>query len=180
MDDTSILKNQIEITQVDNPHKFWYKRCNDPIQERLIQKLENCIAKDVQDLLECENQMPTIKMGDVVAVYHPKWKKWIRAKAGKIERCETNKIHIWAIDYGCSMILELAKVVPLQNQTLAAQHPINVNIGGLAGISPAETVSVPIFIFINYGKFVRNCSFFPENSNSIAHIFLSEFSGIQF
>ena len=51
--------------QVDSPHKFWYKYCEDPIQDRLIDELECEIASYAADLLIRDDQLPTLNDGDV-------------------------------------------------------------------------------------------------------------------
>lgn len=151
MNENLIVRNQIEITQVDSPHKFWYKHCNDQTQDRLLSQLEASLAEYVDDLYEWGEQMLTIQRGDVIAAFDPEKQRWIRAKAGKIKRSDKNVIEIWAIDYGQLLTVELEKVVSLRDQTLASRHPINVHIGGLAGISPAKHVS---FIFNSLSKLV--------------------------
>lgn len=87
--------------------------------------------------------MLPIERGDVIAAFDPEKQRWIRAKCGKIiKRSDKNEIEMWAIDYGQLLTLELEKVVSLRDQILASPHPINVHIGGLAGISPAKYVSL--------------------------------------
>lgn len=44
------MKNQIEVTRVESPHKLWYKKRNDPTQNRLLNQLEESLAKYVSDL----------------------------------------------------------------------------------------------------------------------------------
>lgn len=147
MNEILIAKNQIEITQVDSPHKFWYKRCHDSQQERLLNQLEESLKKYASDLIEWGEHLLPVQYGDVAAAYHPVKEKWIRGKVGKIKRSDKkNEIQIWAIDYGCTLTVESSgqNVVLLNDQELACRHPINVNIGGLADISPAKSVS---FIF---------------------------------
>lgn len=70
MNENLIVRNQIEITQVDSPHKFWYKCCNDQTQDRLLNQLEDTLAKYVADLYEWEEQMLPIQRGDVIAAFN--------------------------------------------------------------------------------------------------------------
>lgn len=135
-----LVKNQIEITFIENPHKFWYKYCNDATQQRLLEHLENSIEKYMKDLFEWGEQLLPISYGDVIAT-NKDGKKWIRGKAGKIQKGSQTSIKIWAIDYGCEMLLPLDDVFLLKDKDLACRHPINVHIGGLSGISPAYAVS---------------------------------------
>lgn len=64
-DDIELVKKSIKIMQVDNPHKFWYKYCEDPIQDRLIDELECEIGAYAADLLIRDDQLPTLNDGDV-------------------------------------------------------------------------------------------------------------------
>lgn len=133
------VKKEIQITQIDNPHKFWYKYCNDPVQENQIQQFEEDIANYAIDLVGWRENLPPIKHGDVVAAFHFDWKKWIRGKAGKAKNDE--HIYIWAIDYGCKLVIPMENIVPIEDLDLKYRQPINVFIGGLANIVPAKAVS---------------------------------------
>lgn len=144
-----LVKNQIEITFIENPHKFWFKYI-DEVQQRLLKQLEDSLEKYITDLFEWGEQLLPISYGDVIVTKQVDGKKWIRGKAGKIQKGNKTYIKIWAIDHGCEMLLPLENVFMLHDQELACRHPINVHIGGLSGISPAHAVShlylyIPVF-----------------------------------
>lgn len=141
-------QNQIQITQIDSPHKFWYKNCNDLMENRRLKELENSIEKYVTDLRKWEEQQVPIKRGDEIAAFHAEWQKWIRGKAGRLKPGSKVDIFIWAIDYGCKLTMPLENVYLLQDQSLACKNPINVHIGGLSGISPVEFVSLNLYLFL--------------------------------
>lgn len=133
-------QSQIEITQIESPHKFWYKKCNDLAENRRLVELENAIREDAADLIESGERLP-INRGNEVIALHPEWGRWIRGKAGKLISGSHTDIIIWAIDYGCKLTLPLENVHLLQDRQLAFHSPINVYVGGLSGISPAKNVS---------------------------------------
>lgn len=132
---------QIEITQIDSPHKFWYKKCNDLLENRRLERLEDSIEKYVVDALEWQEYRLLINRGDEVAALHPVRNKWIRGKAGDLKPGSKTDIFIWAIDYGCKLTIPLENVYVLVDRSLAFENPINVHVGGLSGISPAKVVS---------------------------------------
>ncbi|XP_055299568.1 uncharacterized protein LOC129567060 isoform X2 [Sitodiplosis mosellana] len=140
--DIELVKKAIKIMQVDSPHKFWYKYCEDSLQDRLIDELECEIAAYVVDLLTRDDQVPALNDGDVIAVHHPHWNKWIRGKSGRKKKAkkdgEIDMIYVWAIDYGCKLLFPLKDVLPLTNMRLAYRRPINVHIGGLSNVVPAR------------------------------------------
>lgn len=150
VNDIEIVKKVIKITQIDSPHKFWYKYCNDAVQDRLINKLEREITDYANELLARTDPLPTLREGDVVAVHHYDWHKWIRGKSGRLKMAkkdsEVDSIYIWAIDYGCKLLVPLHQVLPLTDVDLAYRRPINVHIGGLSNIVPATIVG---FTLIN-------------------------------
>lgn len=158
-----VMENQIQIMQVETPHKFWFKY-NDKYEMQLLKKLEENIDQYVADLIKWKEQMIPISYGDVVAAFHPNWQKWIRGKVGKIQKGISNLIHVWAIDYGCKLLLPLDKVYLLKHPDLACRHPINVHIGGLSDISPAFMVN---YYFFDFFKFILhlNCYYLCEFDN---------------
>lgn len=135
------VPNRIKIYQIDNPHKFWYKKCGNLVEDQLLEELENCIEKYITDQLEWHEQQLPIVRGDEVAAFHSGWNKWIRGKAGVLIPGTKTDISVWAIDYGCKLVLPLNNVHLLQDRLLAFKSPINVHIGGLSNIMPAELVS---------------------------------------
>lgn len=118
-------KSEITVTQIDSPHKFWYKKCNDPELDQQLAEFEDKIAKYAADLIEWNEQLP-INRGDEVVAFHSAWNKWIRGKAGKLISGSKTDIFIWAIDYGCKLMLPLKNVYLLQDQKLAFNEPINL------------------------------------------------------
>lgn len=138
-----VVKKAIKITQIDSPHKFWYKNCNDPNQDRLIDELEQKLAAFANDVLT-RNEALDLKDGDVVAAHHTDWNKWIRGKSGRKKLAkkdgEVDSIYIWAIDYGCKLLLPLKHVLVLNDMRLAYRRPINVHIGGISNVVPATHV----------------------------------------
>lgn len=136
-------QKSIEIMQIDNPHKFWYKYLNDFEQELILKELELELTKYANEYLDWDESVPKIKPGDVIAVKHPNWKKWIRGKAGDTTGDDDDGlVRIWAIDYGCEMDLPLQNIVILEDKQLAYGKPKNVHIGGLSDILPAVFVSI--------------------------------------
>lgn len=135
------VQNQIEITQFDSPHKFWYKKSNDLVGNQRLKELEDKIATHVADVRDWQEYQLPINRGDEVAIFHTKRNKWIRGKAGKLKPGSKTDIFVWAIDYGCKLVIPLENVHILQDRLLAFPNPINVHIGGLSGISPAKIVS---------------------------------------
>lgn len=155
------LENRIEIHQIDDPHKFWYKKCDDLVENQRLVELEENLKKYVTDLLEWQEHHQPINRGDEVVVFHYGWNRWIRGKAGKLKTGSEGDIYIWAIDYGCKMVMSLEDVYFLEDRSLACKNPINVHIGGLSGIVPAKFVSSP-FLFMFMLVFAN---FFHSNSN---------------
>lgn len=139
--DTFDAENQIEIFQIDNPHKFWYKKCNDLVENERLKELEDNLKIYATDLLEWQEHLQPINRTDEVVVFHAGWKKWIRGKAGKLKTGSKGEIDVWAIDYGCKLAVPLKDVYFLEDRELASKSPINVHIGGLSGIVPAKVVS---------------------------------------
>ena len=134
------MDNQIKITHIESPHKFWYKKCDDLIGNERLKELEDNIKIYATDIREWKEHLP-INRGDEVVALHSGWNKWIRGKAGRLQSGSQTNIFVWAIDYGCSLLLPLADVYLLEDQMLAYINPINVHIGGLSGILPAKIVS---------------------------------------
>lgn len=136
-------QNQIEIFQIESPHKFWYKKCSDFKENERLAQLESRIEKYAADSIEWHENKP-IEHGSEVAAFHSGWNKWIRGKIGKLlpnKPGSKTEIFVWAIDYGCKLTLPLDNVYLLEDRSLAFAAPINVHIGGLSGISPAFWVS---------------------------------------
>lgn len=140
-----INRKSIQITQIDTPHKFWFKFKNESDQ-LLLDELHHEIKTYIENLRQQnDGHLPEIDVqaGDVIVTM--KWKKWIRGKAGQLKKAtrdgEMDLIYMWAIDYGCKLQIPLSSAVLLECQQLAYRHPINVHIGGLSGILPAEVVS---------------------------------------
>lgn len=133
----------IKITQIDNPHKFWYKNANDEMQDGLLEQFERKIAEYVRDLLEWEEGQPKIKHGDTIAAYISDWKKWVRGVVGKADKHDDGpSTRMWAIDYGCILKLPTNDpVIPLKDPHLAYRAPFNVFVGCLSDIVPAKLVS---------------------------------------
>lgn len=153
-------KSVIQITQVINPHKFWFKYCNDATQNHLIEQLDSDIAVYASHLLESiEGTRPAIIRDEVVIGLHEG--KWIRGIAGIKRKSEFegeyDGIYVWALDYGCKILLPLEVVYPLSEPRLAYMRPINVHIGGLCGIVPAKTVCLFILFCICIEFLYQNC-----------------------
>lgn len=166
--------NRIQIVQVDNPHKFWYKNCNDLVENQRLEELEDNLKNQVTDLLEWQEHQQPINRGDEVVAYHAGWDKWIRGKAGKLKTGSKAdmgpSIEIWAIDYGCKLVIPLKDVHFLEDKTLACKGPINVHIGGLSGIVPAKVVSFEFISFCAFGKkiqLIKNNLLIYRNRSSI-------------
>lgn len=144
MSTNGVLKKSIQITEVDNPHKFWFKFSNDSNENQALDELERKIIDYVDEIEKNDIEFPNDMTFDVIVVFHIEWKKWIRGKAGNVKKAkdenEVDTILIWSIDYGCKMWIPLANVIPLQNSDLAYRSPINVHIGCLSGIVPAKIV----------------------------------------
>lgn len=138
--DTENAEKVIRITQIENPHKFWYKYSNDVTQDRLLEKLESEIGEYAFNCLE--EPRPNLQLGDVVVAFHSDWNKWIRGKIKAIKRSKIDEelVKIWAIDYGCIISLPGDRVFILEELDLAYRHPINIHIGGLSKIVPAKFV----------------------------------------
>lgn len=147
--DSDSVQKSIKIMQIDSPHKFWYKYCNDSVQDRSIEELEQEIAAYAADFLTRDDHLPTLDSADVIVAHHPDWNKWIRGKPGRKKKAkkdgEVDSIYIWAIDYGCKLLLPLTYVIPLENMRLAYRRPLNVHIGGLSNIVPATLVCFCLF-----------------------------------
>lgn len=151
---TEFLKKVINITQIDSPHKFWYKDCNDLEKDHALRQLEAELETYTIELFTRDGNLPELRDGDVVAANYAKWGKWIRGKSGRIKYAqkdgEVDTIHIWAIDYGFQFRLPLNQVVPIIDMRLAYRRPINVHIGGLSNIVPATMVSVYLWISLTF------------------------------
>lgn len=106
-------QSQIEIFQIKNPHKFWYKKCHD-LEEKRLEELEESIKNYAVELIEWQEQKP-INRYDVVVALHPKWNKWVRGKAGKLKSSSKTNIQIWLLDYGCELMLPLENVYVLDD-----------------------------------------------------------------
>lgn len=132
--------NSIKITKIDSPHKFWYIFSNDPAENRTIEQLERQIAEYIDELFQSEGAEPVLEVGDVVAVFHCEWKRWIRGSVEQIlHEGEETKIRLWLIDYGCKLTMPKNKMVPIKDPQLA-YRPSNVRLGGLSDIVPAKLV----------------------------------------
>lgn len=136
------VENQIVIYQIDNPHKFWYKKSDDLVENQRLRELEENLKKYATDLVDWQEHHQPINRGDEVVAFHTAWNKWIRGKAGKLKTGSDGDIFVWAIDYGCKLVMPLKDVYLLEDRTLACKNPINVHIGGLSGIMPAKIVSL--------------------------------------
>lgn len=161
--DSDLVQKSIKIMQIDSPHKFWYKYCNDSVQDRLIEELEREIAAYAADSLTRDEHLPTLDNADVIAAHHPGWNKWIRGKPGRKKKAkkdgEVDSIYIWAIDYGCKLLLPLTYVIPLENMRLAYRRPINVHIGGISNIVPASLVCCLFIQILRFVYFLLFCCF---------------------
>lgn len=133
-------QKEIQITKFNNPHKFWYKHCNDATEEGLLKDLERKIEEYVNESMGFEGDEPILTLDDVVCVHHPVWKRWIRGSIIKRqENDEESSIRLWLIDYGCKL-KTTDRVVPLKDEHLAYSRAINVHLGGLSDIIPAKLV----------------------------------------
>lgn len=140
-------KSVIEITEIINPHKFWFKYCNDSAQNRLLQELDREIENYVTQLLKVlDGVHQTAIRNEIVVAFHKDANKWIRGVAGKKKTSKNDEdqceIFVWAVDYGCELLLPMEEVYPLTEPQLAYRRPVNLYIGGLNGIVPVKTVSI--------------------------------------
>lgn len=140
-------KSVIQITQIINPHKFWFKYCNNAEQDRLIEKLDREIEAYAVNFVKLfGGARPAINRNDVVIALHEG--KWIRGIAGDKEESvnegEYNDVYVWALDYGCELLISSDAVYPLNEPHLAYRRPLNVHVGGVSGIVPVNTVSISI------------------------------------
>ncbi|XP_031623585.1 uncharacterized protein LOC116340951 isoform X2 [Contarinia nasturtii] len=162
-----MVRKSIQINQIDSPHKFWFKYIDDN-SNCLLEAFDREINCYVVDLVQNNGgTLPVfdIQPCDVILAFYIKWKKWIRGKAGQLKKAnkdgEVDSIYVWAIDYGCKLLIPLSNVVLLEDQRLAYRHPINVQIGGLAGIVPAKHVFVPEFLDFE----LKKCETWSKNAN---------------
>lgn len=83
---------EISITHFINPHHFYFKNTDSK---------NDCLNFENEITNECENKTVSaefvLKPGDIVAVFIPKKKSWIRAR---IDQKTDSKCNLWAIDRG--------------------------------------------------------------------------------
>lgn len=131
-------KKSIEITHIVNPQLFWFKYKDNSV-DKTYAKLEKQFQKYVDDFSKdtYKNDRP-IQKDSIVLVYIQE--KWIRAKVEEIadQTDENSATVIWAIDHGMLMESVLVYTIPLNDEYLAKHPAINVHIGGLSHIAPAE------------------------------------------
>lgn len=132
---------QIEITHVVNPHLFWFKYMNQPGTElaEFERKLEKYVIENLNKNRASESD-GKYRQEAFVAVYLNSMKKWVRAEIDAVDK-STEKISVWAIDYGFPLIttLDLIVLLSVDLKQMCSFIKSDILKGGVADIMSASS-----------------------------------------
>lgn len=138
-------RRDIYVTHFINPHLFWFRYTQDYMNNALLKELERRMeesSRGLQQRIVYTRHGYQAIVGELVAVMHLKWVRWIRVQVDEIRTIAGGrKLYcLWSIDYGVPIEADDKWIRPLP---LALQRFFvpSVYIGGIANILPSVIVS---------------------------------------
>lgn len=135
-------------------------------------KIKGTVAKKA---LSTHDELQVLKMGDIVAVFNPKWNKWIR---GVIKAKDANgSYYVWALDYGVPLISKPLHIIQLPPMYARMNSKCQrVHLGGIINCVPSE----PTYDFEKNENVILDQTNWSTKALEIAQNFISRAIELEF